>query len=335
MKQAIATVVFVFGVMFTPLAAAGDRQDARAGRQSLYCVNVSNGSSLEMSTSLASLNERASTRVSIALHHKESSGKENLFWRVDQFTMLDYHPETSGYYAMVKVMGDRLFVFSMWNAHYCLIDTRTGRVLKSGEGDDVLKEYGGLVPLKLSIKTSATFEFLTGPAATQYQKDRLESDRTSPAVIRREAVPALKHYRFYIIQYEKPVSQRKPLFVIAWKATTPGSSAFDFRPPVTGIVIHEHLMRPLPMKKAVYMLQPDYSLQRLDLTEKEVADLFSHITDSELRKDERVAAITEKEIFDDKDFDRLDKLRDDLAVFPPSPLWEKRVSPHLKTVVER
>ena len=333
MQHTITTIVFYLMLAFSIVATAGDRKDVRASRESLESITLSSsGFSLEMSTSLMSPSKPADTWVSIALRFKEDTGAEYLYWRVDRFSLLHYHPDTKGYYAMVKVMKDRLLIFSTWNAHYCLVDRQTGRVLKCGDGDDVLKEYDGFVPLKLTINTLATCDFLTGPAAVKDKKERLKLDRQTSAVIRCEAVPALRQYRFYVIQFKKPVSIRKPLFVIAWKGTILGSSSFDFRQPVARIGIHGHVLRPSPTNEAVYLLQPDYSLQKLDLTEKEVADLFLHITDSELRNDKRVASIFKKEAFDEKELDRLDKMKDDLAVFPPSPLWEHKVSLHLKMV---
>ena len=153
--------------------------------------------------------------------------------------------------------------------------------------------------------------------------------------LRSEAVPALKLYRFYIVQFEEPVSKRNPLFVIAWKATDSGSLGFDFRQPIAGIVIHEHLLKPPSKTKAVYALQPDYSLQQLSLTEREIGDLFSHITGNELRSDERVASLVKQPDFDlmsRKDPGWLDKVCNEQEVFPPNSYWEQKVAPHLKVV---
>ena len=65
---------------------------------------------------------------------------------------MHFVPEAGDYYALVNVMDDRFFIFFLWNGHYCAIDRKTGTILESGDGDDALKRYDQLVPLKLAFR---------------------------------------------------------------------------------------------------------------------------------------------------------------------------------------
>ena len=73
-------------------------------------------------------------------------------------------------------------------------------------------------------------------------------------------------------------SKRRPLFAIVWQAKIAGSSATDNRNLTTSI--HGHPVALSPAKKAVYALQPDYSLQEIALSEQEIDHLFA-IADSD------------------------------------------------------
>jgi hypothetical protein len=64
---------------------------------------------------------------------------------------VQYVPGADRYYALVNPKGDDLFVFFTWNKQYLIVDSQTGRVLDKGIGDEPLKRYAELVPLKLTI----------------------------------------------------------------------------------------------------------------------------------------------------------------------------------------
>jgi hypothetical protein len=144
-----------------------------------------------------------------------------------------------------------------------------------------------------------------------WEESQRRAERESSAVSRQQSIPRSDLTKHYVIQFDKPGPKRQPLLVIVWKAKGIPSTGFgglNTDSPV--IVVDEHQLKPPRTKKAVYALQPDYSLQQLPLTEKEIERLFSHLT----RSEERVVSQIEVE------------------TLPPDPYWEEKVDPHLKVV---
>jgi hypothetical protein len=224
---------------------------------------------------------------------------------------MDYVPGTECYYALVKVMDDRVFVFCIWDGQHFTLDKRTGRVLTKGKGDDALKEYGSLVPLKLILRRPSTGREMTKKEAEEFEKEELEAERQTSVIFRVESIPGSKLGKFYVVRFDKTESKRRPLFVIVWKASDIGPVSFGHLDrAVPSISIDRHALTPPPTTKAIYALQPDYSLQQLSLTDEEITRLFSHIT----RSEERAVPIDERDLF------------------PSDPYWEEKVDPHLKVV---
>jgi hypothetical protein len=328
MKMIMAAIIVC--VTVGAHARAGDKQGNLIARNNIYCVTLSDGSSLGIYASVQSPEKPHKVSVRVALFSESEDGEGTVIWTSD-LTSLDYTPRADRYYALVKVTESQLFIFSTWNGHYCTINRHTGRVLKSGEGDDVLKQYDSVVPLKLTIRTPSTLRLLRGQELTREIKQFLNMTRQLSMIYLSQDIPASKLTKFYVVQFDDPISKRNPLFVIVWKAKISGNLG-------TGsgrVVIHEHSMGSLSNKKAIYALQPDYSLQLLPLTEEEVARLFSHIARNEARMDRRVASIIEREDLETltrQDPDWFRKLRAEQDLFPPDPHWEQKVDPYLKVV---
>ncbi len=141
------------------------------------------------------------------------------------------------------------------------------------------------------------------------EKAAREGEREASAVSRVQSIPGSSLEKHYLVQFDKPGLKRQPLLVIVWKAKdTLSISLGQLDTDAPTIAIDGHLMTPSRRKKAVYALQPDYSLQQLSLTEEEIVRLFSHIT----RSEERAVSSA------------------DVEIFPADPYWEEKVDPHLK-----
>jgi hypothetical protein len=95
------------------------------------------------------------------VHYEKQTDK--CLWVADHVTSMNYVPDKERYYALAEETKDRIFIFFTWNAQHCTIDKTTGRILKEGRGDDVLKAYDCLVPLKLLIWRRATAELAREP----------------------------------------------------------------------------------------------------------------------------------------------------------------------------
>jgi hypothetical protein len=143
------------------------------------------------------------------------------------------------------------------------------------------------------------------------EEEHRKAERESSAISREQSIPRSGRTKHYVMKFDKPGLKRQPLLVIVWKAKgIPSTALSGFDTPTPVIVVNEHLLKPPRTKKAVYALQPDYSLQPLPLTDKEIERLFSHIT----RSEERAVSV------------------DEVQTLPPNTYWEEKVDPHLKVV---
>ena len=84
-----------------------------------------------------------------------------------------------------------------------------------------------------------------------------------------------------------PSAAANPLFLILWKATNAGSCEFDARNRL--VAIHDNRISVSLKMKAVYVLQPDYTLRRIDLTQDEIEHVFNlmeqnqkHLSDDDI-----------------------------------------------------
>jgi hypothetical protein len=327
MKQMMMFAVAVCAtVLFGVCCMAGDKEDTLPARNDLDCIRLSDGFVLKMYASVQPRPNSQKAAVRVALRSENSDSKLAVVW-VSDLTSLNYVPGEDRYYGLVKVMKDQFFIFAMWNGRYCFIDRRTGRVLKSGEGDDILRRYDGLIPLRLTIRTNSTLTFVKGEELKGEMRQFLEMTRQGDTFLRSESVSSSKLKKFYVVHFGEPVSRRIPQYVIVWKATILGSFGPD-------ISVHGHSVSPSSTTKAVYSLQPDYSLERLPLTEDEMTRLFSHITRCESRMDDRVASLLEQDLeaLTRRDPDWFQRLSTEQDSFPPDPYWEEKVDPHLKVV---
>jgi hypothetical protein len=164
--------------------------------------------------------------------------------------------------------------------------------------------------------------------------DLLRASRQESCGVRVEAIPKSKLDMRYVVQFDTnrdghPAPDWHPQFVIVWKAENCGWIAFRS----DGIGINGHLMQPPVRKNAIYALQSDYSLKQLPLTGDETARLFSHITSSERRTDERVASILQR--IRRRDLNWVSAFcaeRDEEGRFPPDGYWKQKVDPYVKVV---
>jgi hypothetical protein len=279
-------------------------------RDNLSYVELPNGSRLTISTMVFYPERPHATKVWIALYPKGGGGKSPRIWSTSLGSM-DYAPTTKYHYALAKVMEDRIFVFCIWDGRHFTLDRRTGELQTKGAGDDVLRNYDNLMPLKLTLRRPSTGHTMTEKESQDLEKEQRQAEREASAVSRVQSIPGSPLMKHYIIQFDRPGLERRPLFVIVWKASRFGRSSLGHLDrAVATISINSHTMTPSRAKKAVYALQPDYSLKELPLTEEEIARLFSHITRSEQR----------------------DVSSDQIELLPTDPFWEQKVDPYLKIV---
>jgi hypothetical protein len=144
------------------------------------------------------------------------------------------------------------------------------------------------------------------------KESQREAARRTSAVDRVQTISQSKQNRHYIVQFDKPGLKRQPLIVIVWKENTINSiglGGLDTDTPI--IMVNGHAITPPRKTKAVYALRPDYSLEKIPLTDSDIKELFSRI----LRNEERALSSTEEEM-----------------MLPEDSYWEKKVDPHLKVV---
>ena len=277
MRLTATGIIVCFVAALAAFAAASDEEEGKSVlRDSLYHMRLSDGSLFSIGVPVYELERRQTASVSATLYAKDTVyyKRDPPIWQ-NELTSVDYVPGTKCYYALVRDMEDRIFIFCMWSGQHFTIDKKTGRTLKKDEGDDVLKEYADLVPLKLGFPSRSTGHTMTEKEAEELENMELEGERQASAIFRSQSIPGSKVEKSYVIQFDKAESKRHPLVVIVWKASRTGAiSLYHLDKAVPAISINGHSVTPPPTKKAIYALQPDYSLQQLSLTEEEITPCF-------------------------------------------------------------
>jgi hypothetical protein len=142
------------------------------------------------------------------------------------------------------------------------------------------------------------------------EKEARDSERETSAISRVQPSSRPDLEKHYIIQFDKPGLKRQPLLVIVWKGRQRTVTLDRLNTDTPAVAINEHLLTPPRTKKAIYALQPDYSLQQLPLTEEEIQRLFAHIMRSEKR------AVSSMEV----------------RILPSDPYWQEKVDPHTRVI---
>jgi len=106
--------------------------------------------------------------------------------------------------------------------------------------------------------------------------DRYGGNIIGAAAIQESTVQACFVFQFDTYQERFDASKRRPLFAIVWQATRVGTTSSSDRGLVNSI--HMHPIAPSRKHKAVYCLQPDYSLKALSLTNDEIDTLFALVS---------------------------------------------------------
>jgi hypothetical protein len=127
-------------------------------RDDLHGIELADGSWLSIRGGVESLERRQPCKLWVDRHPPGTFYEKGpVMWTAAVATM-EYKPDAQPYYALLKIMGDRVFVFLLSDSQYFVIDTEKGRILAKDRGDDPLRRYGALIPLKLSIHPPATGE---------------------------------------------------------------------------------------------------------------------------------------------------------------------------------
>jgi hypothetical protein len=164
-----------------------------------------------------------------------------------------------------------------------------------------------------------------------------ERRRTTPHSFT-QPIPGSRLQKFHVIQYDiqpdgRPDRDWRPRFVIVWKAENFKSIGGTEPSHPSTIWINDRLIRPPSGKKAIYALQPDYSVKQLPITAEETSRLLSYITTVEKQTDERVDSLVERIKQDEPGWEK--QMSAEIAReerFPSDPYWEQRVDSHLKVV---
>jgi hypothetical protein len=170
-------------VLIALLRSSASGEDRKGGdllrRTDLYRMILRDGSWLVVNSPFPSDEKRMQTlEVRVNLYPQEVEEEkrtDECLWVADRVTTVEYVPGNELYYVLAKETDDHILLFFTWNAQHCTIDTQTGRVLNRAKGDDVLKTWGKVLPLKLSIwrraisrpATSTSDSDLFGPVDSQ------------------------------------------------------------------------------------------------------------------------------------------------------------------------
>ena len=147
-----------------------DKQEGKiVHRDDLFRMEYPDGSNLSIRTSISSLEKEQTAEIWMDHHPKGKGGKEPTIWSTELGSM-EYVPSTKYYYALVKVMEDRVFVFCIWDGQHFTLDKQTGKMLTKGKGDDALKAYTDLVPLKLWLRLPSTGRTMTKQELEELKK---------------------------------------------------------------------------------------------------------------------------------------------------------------------
>ena len=318
----LATLVLIVPAAETAGRHSGSRNDIRE-------LTLSDGSVLKMGIEYYPEKERKEMGVDVALYSK----KNTLIWRTWDITVVAYTPEAALFYAFAKIQEDNIYLFTTWNGNYCVIDRKTGKIVRKGEGDQLLNEWDSFAPLKLTFGLNLRGHLGRAPASKLVDDTRqiLRDHLARSTLLRFQDIPGAELRKTYVVQFDtdskgRLAGGRHPRFVIVWKAESSRVS-FNFQGKVPVTSVNGHWMTPSPTKRAIYALQPDYSLRQLPFSEEELSRLFSHITQRELRIDEIVASRLSKE-GTEIGGGRVDNEES----FEADRYWEQKVDPHLEVV---
>ena len=330
MRLLIDSAVFGIAFLFCATATAGDKNGGNsAARVDIGRLSLPDGSVLTIGTQSGWGPERTQMSVDAAL----SSRDNGALWRSFGITSVQHNAGCDSYYALARVTGDRILLFTTWNCRYCILDRKTGHVLERGRGDNVLGGDGAFVPLRLAIGlgllSTMTRDYRNCPVPVDGES--LKIKRLRGTFYHWGSIPDSRLENRYIIQMEdlpggKSRRERQPLFVIVWKAEK-STVAFDYEKPTTGICVNGCSVTPKAGKVAVYALQPEHSLKEIPLAQEEISRLFAHITRLEARLDERAEFLGKHRYAA-----TMGQALIEQCEFPADHYWEEKIGPHLKVV---
>jgi hypothetical protein len=161
MNPKVISMIVLFAVAVAHHARGSEKQRGSMLRDDLHRMILSDGAWLVISTPFPS-NEQREERlpVEVSLYPRDVQYVKQIdkcFWVAKNVTLMDYVPGNERYYALAKESKDRVFIFFTWNSQHCTIDRQTGRILRKNEGDEALKLFDNLVPLKLLIWRRASY----------------------------------------------------------------------------------------------------------------------------------------------------------------------------------
>jgi hypothetical protein len=152
----MTSMILLFAVALGDPASGDDEKRGQSRpRDDLHRITLSDGAWLVIETPFPSDEQRKERLpVNVRLyprdvHYVKQTDKS--IWVANHVTSMDYVPGNERYYALAKETKDRIFIFFTWNAQHCTVDRKSGRILRKDQGDDSLKVFDSLVPLKLLI----------------------------------------------------------------------------------------------------------------------------------------------------------------------------------------
>jgi hypothetical protein len=168
MRLAVIGIALCLTALLGACAERGDTLDRTASliRDDLYHITLSDGAQLIIRTKVYPLHQLDTySGVSMVVYPRGTTrGDGRHLWEVEltsvEVPLLAVTTrKPSPYYALVRVVNDRIFIFFTWNGLHFMIDNKTGRIIEKGKGDDVLREYASFEPLKLVLEYPVTSEW--------------------------------------------------------------------------------------------------------------------------------------------------------------------------------
>ena len=145
-------------------------------------------------------------------------------WNGRSVTLVTYPFGKNALLRPSQRFGKEHFHIFTWNAQHCTLDKTTGRVLLSGEGDESLRRFGSLVPLRVtpgSVPRSVG-RTLHGLEAVKWSIENWIASRKVGTFELSQPIPASKLKKFYAVEFAThdghgPEPDWRPLSVIVWK----------------------------------------------------------------------------------------------------------------------
>ncbi|HZZ28593.1 MAG TPA: hypothetical protein VFE46_11375 [Pirellulales bacterium] len=178
MKLVVIGAMAYATVLLCVYTTKGDeKQEETLPRDDLYHLKLSDDSIISIRANIQPTEGRQSVQVSLVRHPKNTHyDKQPSIWST-VLTTFEYLPGPVRAYALVKETKEKVFVYCLWNSQYFTLETATGRIINKGEGDETLKDYAALAPVKLLLIPPSTGRKMSEQEFEDFEKWEADSKR--------------------------------------------------------------------------------------------------------------------------------------------------------------